>query len=473
MEDVKIENADAVERPATGGGARRSSKAKGARARSAVSAPMNGAGAAPRRRARRRAAGAGGGGGSGRRLGLWLIGAKGDVATTVSVGIEALRLGLTDTTGIVTECHELAGTDLVPVEGIVLGGYDVRGGSPLDAARNVDAESGLFGAALLDAVAPGLEAFGARIKSGFIQRSGPAVEEIATAAIRKKVARPSRWVSGVKRDLARFARENALDAVVVVNVASTEPTDEPPACYASADALLAAIAKDDAGIHASVLYATGAIEAGCPYVNFTPSFGSSIPALAELAERRGVPHMGRDGKTGETLVKAALAPLFVARNLQVLSWTGQNILGNRDGRILEDPTAKRSKSIGKDQVLKSVLGDRLGTSRVGIDFVPSLGDWKTAWDLIHFQGFLGTKMTLQFTWQGADSALAAPLVIDLARLAERAARSGRSGLLTDLAVFFKNPDGVEDHALVHQLDLLLAFAEELRSEGAAVLEAGD
>ena len=161
-----------------------------------------------------------------------------------------------------------------------------------------------------------------------------------------------------------------------------------------------------------------------PFVNFTPSPGSTVPALVELAEERGVPHMGSDGKTGETLVKTVLAPLFAGRALRVLSWEGYNMLGNRDGFVLSDPQARESKTRSKDRALKQILGDDDLHAKVTIDYVPSLDDWKVAWDYIHFEGFLGARMSMQFTWQGNDSALAAPLVLDLARLAAFAHAQG-------------------------------------------------
>ena len=147
-----------------------------------------------------------------------------------------------------------------------------------------------------------------------------------------------------------------------------------------------------------------------------------MPALRELAVAEGVPVAGNDGKTGETLVKTVLAPMFSARALKVLAWQGYNMLGNRDGEVLEEPAHKAAKLENKDQALRELLSDDDLHSEVAIDFVPSLNDWKTAWDFIHFEGFLGAKMSMQFTWQGSDSALAAPLILDLAILAELASR---------------------------------------------------
>jgi myo-inositol-1-phosphate synthase len=145
--------------------------------------------------------------------------------------------------------------------------------------------------------------------------------------------------------------------------------------------------------------------------------------------------------------------MFAKRHLRVLSWVGHNILGNRDGLVLADPHNKASKVRTKDALLAEMLGYR-PQSHVSIEYIESLDDWKTAWDHVHFEGFLGTKMTLQFTWQGCDSVLAAPLVIDVARLLLWAQRSGATGLQRQFACFFKRPLGVPEHDFGKQFELL-------------------
>ncbi len=192
---------------------------------------------------------------------------------------------------------------------------------------------------------------------------------------------------------------------------------------------------------ASALYAWAALDLGLPFVNFTPSLGSVVSRpRCELAKERKAPLCGKDGKTGETMMKSVLAPMFAHRNCRILSWVGHNIFGNRDGLVLDDPANKESKIRTKDQLIQQIVGYKPET-HVSIEYIQSMSDWKTAWDHIHFQGFLGTKMILQFIWQGCDSLLAAPLVIDLARLALFAQRRGEVGVLTHLACFFKSPDG--------------------------------
>jgi myo-inositol-1-phosphate synthase len=189
-------------------------------------------------------------------------------------------------------------------------------------------------------------------------------------------------------------------------------------------------------------------------VNFTPSIGSDLPALHALAEARGAVHTGSDGKTGQTLVKTALAPLFAIRRLQVESWVSHNVLGNADGRALDDPARRASKQRSKAAPLAAILGYSPESS-IGIEYVPSYGDWKVAWDRIVFAGFGGARMELELTWRGTDTALAAPLCIDLIRLVELAQRRGERGVLDYLGLFFKDPIGSAEHRLERQWQALL------------------
>jgi myo-inositol-1-phosphate synthase len=200
------------------------------------------------------------------------------------------------------------------------------------------------------------------------------------------------------------------------------------------------------------VYAIAALDLGFPYVNFTPSLGALPPGIDELALDRATCYAGRDGKTGETLLKSVLAPMFKARNLRVMSWVGHNIFGNLDGKVLNDPHNKSSKVASKDQLLAKIL-EYSPQTLISIEHIASLGDWKTAWDHIHFEGFLGTPMTMQLTWQGCDSLLAAPLVLDLARLTMLAHRRGEKGALVFLSSFFKSPAG----------DAPQAFADQIRA----------
>ncbi len=259
------------------------------------------------------------------------------------------------------------------------------------------------------------------------------------------------------RDISDFRERRDLARVVVIHVASTEPPARPHPAHQSLAALTSALELPGNVLPPSSLYAFAALSAGCAYIDFTPSTGVSLPALDELARAQGVPYAGRDAKTGETLVKSALAPMFADRALAVRSWSGTNLLGGGDGATLADPAAGESKRISKDRALPGILGHQV-EGQTHIDHVPHLGDWKTAWDHITFEGFLGVRMTLQFTWQGCDSALAAPLVLDLARLMARAHERGRSGAVKELGFFFKDPIALDEHRLQSQYELLRAFA---------------
>jgi myo-inositol-1-phosphate synthase len=395
------------------------------------------------------------------RLGVWLLGAHGNVALCAVAGVRALARGLlADDAGLVTEGEEFRGLGLAPLPGLVFGGHETRTTTALAALGEFDRRNGLFPESLRRALAADLRAYDRAVRPGVVLGAGPMVRRECSPAARSASASPAAAVARVRRDLRAFRRRHRLDGVVVVNVASTEPVngDLPDACSSAGAFAKALRAGRLRGVPASVLYAWAAVEEGMPHVNFTPSPGCGAPAVRERALERGVPHMGRDGKTGETLLKTALAPMFVARRLKVMAWEGYNMLGNRDGRVLDDPASRGAKVKDKDGALRRILRDPDLHSRVRIDFVPSLDDWKTALDFVHFRGFLGAKMSLTLAWQGCDSALAAPLVVDLARLADFARRSGESGPLPWLAPFFKTPLGVEEQDLGRQQAMLLARA---------------
>lgn len=393
------------------------------------------------------------------RLGVWLVGAGGGVATLAIVGARAVARGLRPPVGLLTETPLLAALDLVPVADLVFGGHEIRDTDVLRSACEYARRAGVLGADLLSALHDDLVAASANLAPGYLVNPIPAVRALAAGGRTHRAGSPRRVVEGIAADVRAFAQRHALSQVVVVNVASTEPPRRLPIEFAHLEGFrrMLEARRPSRGLTSSVLHAYAALDAGFPFVNFTPSPGSTIPALVELAEERGVPHMGSDGKTGETLVKTVLAPLFSGRALKVLSWEGYNLLGNRDGLVLADPEARESKTRSKDQAIRRLLGHPDLHAKVTIDYVPSLDDWKVAWDFVHFEGFLGTRMSLQFTWQGNDSALAAPLVLDLARLAAFAQAAGERGLMTHLAAYFKNPAGVEEQGFVKQIERLEAY----------------
>lgn len=392
-----------------------------------------------------------------RRIGLWFIGACGGVASSTALGLAALARGLTNTTGLVTALPQFAGRDLDEPAAFVLGGHDIRQANFLTAARELHQRSNVFDERTLNQCANELETWSANIRPGVVYKPNAAITALADRPDVRAASTPREAATAVQTDLRAFQASNKLDQVVVVNAASTEPPFDVTDDQRTLERLIPALERAaPAALPTSGIYAFAALDAGFPYVNLTPSRGATLPALEELAKRRAVPHAGQDLKTGETLLKSVLAPLFARRNLKVLSWVGHNILGNRDGQVLNDPENKASKVRSKDALLADLLGYK-PQSLVSIEFVESLDDWKTAWDHIHFEGFLGAKMTLQFTWQGCDSLLAAPLVIDLVRLVARAQRRGEAGPMPQLACFFKSPAGVTEHDFGKQFAMLETY----------------
>jgi myo-inositol-1-phosphate synthase len=400
-----------------------------------------------------------------RRVGLWLIGAAGGVGSTAALGLAALARGMTDATSLVTALPEFAPLGLDEPARFVVGGHEIRRAGFRQTVRELHQRANVFDEALLDACGADLERWEANVRPGVALHAGAAIERLVDWPDARRAETPRAAVEQIQTDLRAFREANRLDQVVVVNVASTEPPFELGEIHQSQEAMAAALGRRGAALPPSALYAWAALDLGWPYVNFTPSLGASFPAADELAKRRGAAYAGKDGKTGETLLKTVLAPMFARRNWKVLSWVGHNIFGNRDGVVLDDPHNKASKIRTKDQVVSGVVGYQPQTL-VTIEYIESMDDWKTAWDHVHFRGFLGTKMVLQFIWQGCDSLLAAPLVLDLARLALFAQRRGERGVLPQLACFFKNPMGVQEHDFFKQSALLDEYVRRAGEPGA-------
>lgn len=386
------------------------------------------------------------------KYGLWLIGARGGVATTVIAGLAALSRNLVPNTGLITDHSDFAACGLPEADQWIVGGHEIRQGNLVESAHSIEADSGSLSLPLIEMIQTELQQADQRIRPGVLVNADEAIRSLDENS---ETLEPREALERITDDLNSFAEENGLSGIVVVNLSSTEAPLAEHAAHRSAKALREALDQSDASaFRSSTIYAMAAAAVGAAYVNFTPSTSALIPATRELLEEAGCAYCGSDGKTGETLVKSALAPMFAQRALQVMSWQSYNMLGDRDGEILAHDENKSSKLASKGELIHELLGEEVH-SQVRIDYVPSLGDNKTAWDLIHFRGFMGHRMSMQFTWQGCDAILAAPLVIDLARLLCKAQIRGESGLQSHCGIFFKSPIDSSTHALSAQFDALI------------------
>ena len=398
------------------------------------------------------------------KTGLWLIGARGGVASTAILGLSALQAGKTDGTGLVTENYDFKDVSSVfPAwSEFFVGGCEIRTGSIYDTVATLGGIHPAIRSDLIQACKRDLAAIDSRLVLGTIRGSGKCIASLADMDLPTEDA-PAETVARLESQMKAFVEQNGLSSLIVVNVSSTEPVNtavqsilekggsDSKKLNSLWDKVLnkKCSQSSESSLPASSLYGYAAMKNGWTFINFTPSTGVPIPLGDLWSEQYGSAYMGFDGKTGETLMKSVLAPMFRNRNFNVMSWVGHNIFGNLDAVVLDDPANKTAKVASKDRLLGEILGYRPQTL-VTIERINSLGDWKTAWDHIHFQGFLGTPMALQFTWEGCDSILAAPLVLDLSRLALTARRRGQTGRLDFLSSFFKSPQGASTHDFARQ-----------------------
>lgn len=402
------------------------------------------------------------------RVGVWLFGATGGLATTMVVGARAIAKKLAGCQGMLTESDMFGGVALAPIERLVFGGHEVRPSDWAHAAQEICEANGSLPYPTVHKLRADLARLSQNIRPGTLANAGASIRKLAGAKAPSRTAAGKegpdlrREVARIERDIRDFMRRNRLSRCICVNLTSTEPQLRLGRAHRTPEAFAQALADNrHQAVRPSALYAWAAARLGLPLVHFTPSNSALIPAIRALFDRNGVPYAGQDGKTGETLVKSSLAPMFKYRNLEVLAWQGYNMLGDRDGVILSNPENKAAKVESKDRLLGQILGYPLH-SHVAIDYVPSLDDLKTAWDFIHFRGFLGFKMSMQFTWQGCDAILAAPLVLDMVRLADLAARRGEGGPMKHLACFFKSPIDGTTHDLHQQWHALGEYAAAVR-----------
>ena len=388
-------------------------------------------------------------------VGVCIIGANGAVATTIIAGVALMKKGLVPREGMITEGPLNKITDLVPLEDMVFGGWDLRADNAYEAATSHAAVP----QTLLDKVKDELAAFRpwpAVASSKFLHSMG-GKHLITTANFREEI-------KVLTEQIEAFKKQHNLTRLVMVNLASTEKYCETADVHRTIEAFEAGLDNSDDRISPAMKYLYVACKLGMAHCNFTPS-RSMVPALEQLSQKSGVPIAGEDGKTGQTLLKTVLAPAFAIRGLRVEGWFSTNILGNNDGLVLNDPASNKTKVLSKQSVLDDILGYEVEDHQVHIHYYRPRGDAKEAWDNIDLIGFLGEKMQLKLDFLCKDSILAAPLVLDLVRLLDYAHRKGDKGIQRQLSLFFKSPyynDGERPvHDLFKQHDLLQSWATRI------------
>ena len=384
------------------------------------------------------------------KLGILLVG-LGAVSTTFIAGVLAIRKGLSKPIGSLTQMGTIRlgkRTDgrspridelfpLASLNDVVFGGWDLFDENCYEAART----AGVLEPALLDEIKPELEAI-TPWPAVFDQRY---VKRLSGTHV--KTGRNKKDLAGqVVADIRRFKEEKGLDRLVMVWCGSTEVYLTETPAHASIEAFERALEADDDTIPSSMIYAYAAISEGIPYANAAPNLSADIPALVALAATTQTPLAGKDLKTGQTLIKTIMAPGLKARLLGVEGWYSTNILGNRDGEVLDDPESFRTKEESKKSVLDYILQPHLYPDLysdlhhvVRINYYPPRGDNKEGWDNIDLVGWLGYKMQLKINFLCRDSILAAPIVLDVALFMDLAKRAGMSGIQEWLSFYFKSP----------------------------------
>jgi myo-inositol-1-phosphate synthase len=384
------------------------------------------------------------------KLGVLLVG-MGAVSTTTIAGVLAVRRGLSKPIGALTqmgtvrlgkrtEARSPLIKDFVPLaslDDVVFGGWDIFEEDSYEAAKT----AGVLEPGLLEQIRPELQAikpWPAVFDRKYVKRlDGPNV---------KKGRNKRELAEQVREDIQRFKSEHKLDRLVMVWCGSTEIYLTETEAHASVAAFEKALEANDHSIPSSMIYAYAAIKEGIPYANAAPNLSADVPALLELAEQTGSPVAGKDLKTGQTLIKTIIAPGLKARLLGVEGWYSTNILGNRDGEVLDDPESFKTKEESKKSVLDYILQPNLYPDLyeklchvVRINYYPPRGDNKEGWDNIDIFGWLGYPMQLKINFLCRDSILAAPIVLDVALFLDLAKRAGMDGIQEWLSFYFKSP----------------------------------
>jgi len=384
------------------------------------------------------------------KLGV-LIPGMGAVATTFIAGVFAVRRNLGKPIGSLTQMGTIRLgkrtekrvpmiKDFVPLaelKDIEFGGWDIFEDNAYEAACN----AGVLDRTLLDQLRPELEQIRpmpAVFEQNYVKR--------LTGTNVKRGRTKMDLADQVREDIARFKKRHQLARVVMTWCGSTEIYIEPGAVHQTIEAFEKGLKENHPGIAPSMIYSYAALAEGVPYANGAPNLTLDIPALQQLAKKNKTPICGKDLKTGQTLMKTILAPGFKARMLGMSGWFSSNILGNRDGEVLEDPESFKSKEVSKLGVLDFILQPELYPDlygklyhKVRIHYYPPRGDNKEGWDNIDIFGWLGYPMEIKVDFLCRDSILAAPLVLDLALFLDLAARSGLNGIQEWLSFYFKSP----------------------------------
>lgn len=396
------------------------------------------------------------------KLGVVVIGVNGAVSSTLIAGARLMAAGLAPRLGMLTEPGENPApgeqiTDFLKfpkIDEIVFGGWDLAFKNVYEAAMHHK----VLPAAQLEKIKGELEKMTPwpAVFSGEYAENCRG-ENVVTA---KDFRGELEHIAGC---IEKFKKAHGLDRVVMVNLASTERWMELADVHKTMAAFEKGLDNNDKNISPAMRYFYVANKLGCPYVNFAPSL-TNVPALEAMANELGNPYAGMDGKTGQTLLKTALAAMFKVRNIKVEGWYSVNFLGNNDGLVLDSPSSNKTKVLSKAAVLDSIVGYRVENHQVHIHYYKPRGDAKEAWDNIDMIGFGGVPMQMKINFLCQDSVLAAPLVIDLVRLLDVAKRKGEKGIQRQLSLYFKSPytsPGEQaQHNLFEQEAMLLDWSKK-------------
>jgi myo-inositol-1-phosphate synthase len=384
------------------------------------------------------------------KLGVLLPG-LGAVATTFIAGTLLARRGLAEPVGSITQLGTIRLgkrtedrvpliRDFVPLAALrdlVFGGWDVFPDDALEAARHAE----VLEEKHLGKVADELRRI-TPMPGAFYQEDVKRLRATHT----KTAVTKAEMVEQIREDIRAFKRDQGVDRAVAIWCGSTERYVEPSAVHQTIAAFEKGLRDDDRAITGSALYAWACLKEQVPFANGAPNLTVDFPAAWALARDLSVPLAGKDFKTGQTLMKTILAPGFKARALGLRGWFSTNILGNRDGEVLDDPDSFRTKEVSKLGVLEHVLEPRRYPSlygdihhKVRIEYYPPRGDAKEGWDNIDLFGWLGYPMQMKIDFLCRDSILAAPLVLDLALFLDLAQRASLHGIQEWLSFFFKSP----------------------------------